>query len=185
MKYGILSIPIITVAMLVLIVSLNSLSDNAFATTTATSNNRTTTSIGVISSPFYESNISKVISERVVNTANGTPQIEVSTLENATIKGVGNVTNLQTWNNIYKSPTISYGGGQGVITTADGQDKATWTGYGVGRINTNGVTIYHDFIFFNTSSTGKLSFLNNMVGLRTDEVEGNKDTAKISEWRSK
>lgn len=153
-------------------------------TTSTTSNNSTTTSIGVISySPFYESNVSKVIGERVISTANGYPRVEQSVLENAIIKVVGNVTNLSTWTSIYKSPTIVYGDGQGVITTADGRDTATWTGYSTGQTSANGVTIYHDIVFFNTNSTGKLAFLNNMVGLRTAEVDGNKQTAKISEWK--
>ncbi|MBV9176183.1 MAG: hypothetical protein JO297_04020, partial [Nitrososphaeraceae archaeon] len=35
----------------------------------------TTTSLGIATSPFYESNVSKVIGQRVVSTANGiTPQ---------------------------------------------------------------------------------------------------------------
>ena len=55
------------------------------------------------------------------------------------IKGVGNVTNLQTWTDlVHATSRINYGVDQGVITTADGQDMATCIGYGVGRSNTNG-----------------------------------------------
>ena len=54
----------------------------------------TTTSLGIVASPFYESNDNKLIGQRVVSTANGiTPQIETTAIENGTIKGVGNVTN--------------------------------------------------------------------------------------------
>jgi hypothetical protein len=81
-------------------------------------------------SPFYESKDGKIIGQRIVSTGNGTtPQIEVSVIENGTMKGVGNVTSLGTWTNTFRS-RINYGFGQGVITTADGQDMATWTGYG-------------------------------------------------------
>jgi hypothetical protein len=84
-------------------------------------------------SPFYESKDGKIIGQRIVSTGNGTtPQIEVSVIENGTMKGVGNVTSLGTWTNTFRS-RINYGFGQGVITTADGQDMATWTGYGVGK----------------------------------------------------
>jgi len=39
----------------------------------------TTTSLGIASSPFYESNVNKLIGQRVVSTANGiTPQIETT-----------------------------------------------------------------------------------------------------------
>ena len=141
----------------------------------------TTTSLGIAASPFYEANVSKLIGQRVVSTANGiTPQIEYTQIENGTIKGVGNVTNLQTWTGQY-SVNYSRSTGQGVITTADGQDMATWIGYGVGRSDINGTITYHDVIFFNTNSTGKLAFLKNLEGLHVSEVDGNKRTTKIYE----
>ena len=145
----------------------------------------TKTSLGIAASPFYESNVSKLIGQRVVSTANGiTPQIEYTNIENGTIKGVGNVINLQTWTDTSRSPTIIYGVGQGVITKADGQDMATWIGYGIGRSNINGTITYHDIILFNTNSTGKLAFLKNIEGLHIAEADGNKRTTKIYEWKS-
>jgi hypothetical protein len=145
----------------------------------------TTTSLGIAASPFYESNVSKLIGQRVVSTANGiTPQIEYTNIETGTIKGVGNVTNLQTWTDTTRSPRIIYGVGQGVITTADGQDMATWIGYGIGRSNINGTITYHDIILFNTNSTGRLAFLKNIEGLHIAEADGNNRTTKIYEWKS-
>ena len=145
----------------------------------------TTTSLGIAASPFYESNVSKLIGQRVVSTANGiTPQIEYTNIETGTIKGVGNVTNLQTWTDTTRSPRIIYGVGQGVITTADGQDMVTWIGYGIGRSNINGTTTYHDIILFNTNSTGRLAFLKNIEGLHIAEADGNNRTTKIYEWKS-
>jgi hypothetical protein len=145
----------------------------------------TTTSLGIAASPFYESNVSKLIGQRVVSTANGiTLQIEYTNIENGIIKGVGNVTNLQTWTDTSRSHRIIYGVGQGIITTADGQDIATWIGYGIGRSNINGTTTYHDIILFNTNSTGRLAFLKNLEGLHIAEADGNKRTTKIYEWKS-
>jgi hypothetical protein len=148
------------------------------------------TGLGIAASPFYESNAGKLIGQRVVDTANGlTPQIgyEYTTTENGTIKGVGNVTMLQTWTNAApeapRSPTIIYGIGQGVITTADGKDMATWIGYGNGRSNINGTITFHGINFFNTNSTGKLAFLKNLEGLNISEVDGSKQTTKIYEWK--
>ena len=144
----------------------------------------TTTNLGIAASPFYESNVSKLIGQRVVSTANGiTPQIEYTNIENGTIKGVGNVTNLQTWTDTSRSPRIIYGVGQGVITTADGQDMTTWIGYGIGRSNINGTITYHDIILFNTNSTGKLAFLKNLEGLSIASENGNKIIQKIYEWK--
>jgi hypothetical protein len=150
---------------------------------TTNDNSNSTGSLGLIAAtPFYESNIGKIIDQRIVSTANGTPQIEHSIIENGTLKGVGNVTNFGTWISRHESPNTYYGAGQGVITTADRQ-KATWSAYGIGRSNVNGVIIYHDVIFFNTNSTGKLAFLKNLEGLRSAEVNGNTQTTKTWEWK--
>jgi hypothetical protein len=151
----------------------------------------TTTSLGIATSPFYESNVSKVIGQRVVSTANGiTPQIETTYIKNGTIKGVGNVRDLHTWTNTApvppatsRFPGMSHDVGQGVLTTADGQDMATWIGYGIGRSNINGTITYHDVILFNTNSTGKLAFLKNLEGLSIASENGNKIIQKIYEWK--
>jgi|tagenome__1003787_1003787.scaffolds.fasta_scaffold20984825_6 hypothetical protein len=151
----------------------------------------TTTSLEIASSPFYESNDNKLIGQRVVSTANGiTPQIETTDIRHGIMKGVGNVIDLQTWTNTvpvppdtYRFPGINHDFGQGVLTTADGQDMATWIGYGIGRSNINGTITYYDVIFFNTNSTGKLAFLKNLEGLNVATQDGNKTTTKIYEWK--
>jgi len=151
----------------------------------------TTTSLGIAASPFYESNVSKPIGQRVVSTANGiTPQIETTYIKNGTIKGVGNVTDLHTWTNTApvppatsRFPGMNHDVGQGVLTTADGQDMATWIGYGIGRSNINGTITYHDIILFNTNSTGRLAFLKNLEGLSIASENGNKIIQKIYEWK--
>jgi len=38
-------------------------------------------------------------------------------------------------------------------------------------------------MFFNTNSTGKLAFLKNLEGLHISEVDGNKRTDNIYEWK--
>jgi len=150
---------------------------------TANDNSKSTVGLGLIAaSPFYESNVGKIINQRTVSTANGTPQIEHSIIENGTLKGIGKVTNIGTWISTFKSPNTYDGAGQGVITTADGQ-TAYWSAYGIGRSNVNGVIIFHDVIFFNTNSRGKLAFLKNLEGLRSAEVNGNKQTTKTWEWK--
>ncbi len=145
-------------------------------------NNDEVKSLGIIESPFYESDIGKVIGQRIISSSNGSPQIEQSIVESGVIKGVGNVTNLQTWIDTFKSSKIFYGSGQGIITTPDGQ-MATWIGYDIGRSNSNGIIIYHGITFFDTNSTGKLAFLKNIEGLHTTEVDGNRQMTKIWQWR--
>jgi hypothetical protein len=155
---------------------------NNNTTTVRSLNNNEVKSLGIIESPFYESDIGKVIGQRIISSSNGSPQMEQSIVESGVIKGVGNVTNLQTWIDTFKSSSIFYGSGQGIITTPDGQ-MATWTGYDTGRSNNNGIIIYHGITFFDTNSTGKLAFLKNIEGLHTTEVDGNKQMTKIWQWK--
>ena len=142
-------------------------------------NINTTTSLGIAASPFYKSNV--VITPHIEHTSIMGFRNVTNLIRNGTIKWVGNVTNVQTWNDTSHFP--NYGVGHGVITTADGQDKATWIRYGVGRTNINGTITYLDVMFFNTNSTGKLAFLKNLEGLHISEVDGNKRTDNIYEWK--
>jgi hypothetical protein len=147
------------------------------------SNINTISSLGISASPFFESNVS--ITPQIEHTGIKGFQNVTNLIENGTIKGVGYVTNSQIWTDASRliKGAFDYGVGHGVITTADGQNKATWIGYGVGRSNVNGTITYHDVIFFNTNSTGKLAFLKNLEGLHISEVDGKKRTTKIYEWK--
>ena len=138
-------------------------------------------SLVVAQSPFYESKVWKLIGQAVSN--NAAPQVQVSIVENGTMKGVGNVTNLETWWDTYKTPTIINALGRGILTTKDGQ-MATWTAQDVGRINLNtGITTYNGIMFFNTNSTGSLAFLNNLAGLHITQTDSSMRTTNIWEWK--
>jgi hypothetical protein len=79
-----------------------------------------------------------------------------------------------------------YGEGQGVITTKDGQGMATWTGQGIGRFNGPGKISFRGSVFYSTgsSSGGKLSFLNNRIGVFEYEVdEQGNCSVKAWEWK--
>jgi hypothetical protein len=175
---------------LLLLPLLNGRADDVFAASTlltatrnssiksVTSNN----SLVVAQGPFYEANIGKVIGQIVISSG-GAPQIQVSVMENGTINGIGNVTNLETWLDTYRSPTIINAVGHGILTTKDRQ-MATWIAHDIGRINVNtGVTTFKGIMFFNTNSTGKLAFLNNLEGLYITDTNGNMRTTKIWEWK--
>jgi hypothetical protein len=80
------------------------------------------------------------------------------------------------------SPGVLHGKGRGVIM-AGNSEMVTLEGEGVGRISTNGVQ-WRGVIFYRTTSTGKLSFLNNTVGLFEAEVDQDGNfTEKIWEWK--
>jgi hypothetical protein len=62
-------------------------------------------------------------------------------------------------------------------------DMATYTGEGVGRLSPSDVR-WRGAIYYGMLSTGRLAFLNNVVGVFESEVdlEGN-FTDKIWEWK--
>lgn len=157
--------------------------------------NNNTTRTGTIDiskeNPFYEATSGKVISQRVLDTSEGLPPVELSIIQNASIEGVGNITNLATWTNTFKTTKVVYGVGKGVITTENGE-MATWIANDIGRSDEKGVITYRGLIFFNTvnsSSTtgGKLAFLNNMEALFITQVNVSSSdrpqVTKMWEWK--
>jgi hypothetical protein len=67
----------------------------------------------------------------------------------------------------------------GVITTKDGSETANYTGIDVGNS-----TDYHGASAYSTNSTGKLSFLNNMLGIYKGETEKSGNFV-LREWHWK
>ena len=77
-----------------------------------------------------------------------------------------------------------YGEGQGVLMSKDGQEMATWTGQGIGRFTSPGKIRFTGSLFFSTSSTGKLAFLNNLVAVfEYQSDESGNTSAKAWEWK--
>jgi hypothetical protein len=127
----------------------------------------------------------KITGQRVLDVEG--PKIEASMVMEGKYRGI-DTTEIATYWSVPREGTM-YGEGQGVVTTKDGQEMATWTGQGIGK-STGGRSRFHGSIFFKTSpktqfpSGGKLLFLNNMVGVfefETDE-QGN-CSAKVWEWK--
>lgn len=126
---------------------------------------------------LYESKVGNIIYQRVVNVM-GNPQIEVSSMEHGKLSSIGNVTNIQTWIDTYRTSNIVYGEGKGVIFSENGQ-MAPWIGFDIGQIQNNGTAIYKGIMIFNNNATGNMNFLNNQVGLEIATVKGNNHTSKI------
>ena len=101
------------------------------------------------------------------------PKIEVSYVGNATIRGGINATNMGTVWSITNPDGIIYGEGKGILTSTATGEMATYTFQSVGQYGSDGKLRNHGSIFFNTntSSSGQLSFLNNMVGVYADEID--------------
>ncbi len=130
---------------------------------------------------IYEAKEGKLIYQRMVNVI-GNPQIEESIITHGILTGIGNVTNIHTWTDIYKTHNTTFGEGKGVMISENGQ-MAPWIGYDLGQIQNNGTIIYKGIVFFNNNATGNMKFLNNVIGLKIATYEGNNQTTKIFQWQ--
>jgi hypothetical protein len=121
----------------------------------------------------------KVTGRRVLD-AEG-PTVETSVLASGSVRGTQANENI-TFVAKPVSPGVLHGKGCGVIM-AGNSEMATVEAEAIGRMTANGVK-WRGALFYQTTSTGNLSFLNNTVGLLEAEVdmEGN-FTEKIWEWK--
>jgi hypothetical protein len=136
-----------------------------------------------LGNPFLEEK-GKVIVQRVIGITNGLPRIETSFAANDIINGniaareIGSYVTAPRPNS-----NILSGEGQGVITTKDGE-MATWTGQGIGHFTSDGKIVFIGSLFFTTTSTTKLAFLNNMVGIFQYQADTSGNTsAKVWGWK--
>ena|SRR5919112_1924348 len=86
------------------------------------------------------------------------------------LKGVGNVTNNQTFINTYFSDELLQGRGNETRETPDGQ-SITWIGSAIGR-SVDGRRIFDGIMLFNNTQCESLSLLNNSIGL-SNSIYGN------------
>jgi hypothetical protein len=87
------------------------------------------------------------------------------------LKGVGNVTNNQTYIGTYLSDELRQSKGNGTFETPDGQSIG-WIYSGIGRPVDDGRWVFHGIILFNNTQSESLALLNNSIGL-SKEIVGN------------
>ena len=122
----------------------------------------------------------KITSQRVLDVEGA--KMETSFSGSANYRGT-ECTEIGTYSTIYRPEGVLYGEGQGVITTKDGE-IATWTGSGIGKFTGQGKIRFTGSLFYSTSSAGKLSFFNNLVGVFEYEIDESGNTsAKVWEWK--
>ncbi len=121
----------------------------------------------------------KVVSQRVLDVEG--PTMETSVSIEGTVKGT-QVKQHLTYVAKPVAPGVIHGKAKGVMMAGE-TEMVVSTGEGIGKATPSGVR-WRGTGFFSTSSTGKLAFLNNLVGLfETDvDTEGN-FTEKIWEWK--
>jgi hypothetical protein len=141
-----------------------------------------------LGNPFLQEK-GKITVQRVTGITNGLPRIETSFSANDTINGNVTAKEIGTYVTTPKpnsgDANVLYGEGQGVITTTKDGQMATWTGQGLGHFtSSDGKVVFHGSLFFSTASTGKLAFLNNMIGIFQYETDALGNTSlKVWGWK--
>ena len=126
----------------------------------------------------------KVTGQRVLN-IEGTPKMETSFAMEGNYRGTSSK-DVGTYLAVLKEGVL-HGEAQGIVFSKDGQGAASWTGQGVGRFTGPGKVSFRGSLFYRTSSAsegGKMSFLNNMIGVFEYEVdETGNCSVKVWEWK--
>jgi len=125
----------------------------------------------------------KITSQRILDVEG--PKIEYSLSAEGRMKEI-DITHMATFWTIPRGNGVLHGEGQGVITTKDGSgEMATEIGRGIGKITDGEKKVqFRGSFFFRASSTGKLAFLNNIVGIFEYEGdEAGNTSEKIWEWK--
>ncbi len=77
-----------------------------------------------------------------------------------------NITNIGTFWTISRGDNVTYGHGQGIIMTKDGsQEKANYTFVIIGNTTQEGKPVFRGSSVYNTTATGMLAFLDNLIGI--------------------
>jgi hypothetical protein len=122
----------------------------------------------------------KVLGQRVLDVEG--PTMEITLSLNGSIKGTP-AKETVTFVGRPTSPGVIHGEGQGVIMAGE-TEVATFTGEAFGRISPSGTVQWRGAHFNRTSSSGKLAFLNNVVGVFESEIDAEDNVIqKIWEWK--
>jgi hypothetical protein len=89
------------------------------------------------------------------------------------LKGIGNVTNNQTYISTHLSDELIQSRGNGTFETPDGQ-SISWISSSIGR-PVDGRWVFHGIILFNNTQSESLSLLNNSIGLSKNIIGNGTD----------
>ena len=101
------------------------------------------------------------------------PVTEERSSDQGFLKGVGNVTNNQTYISTHLSDELIQSTGNGTFETQDGQSIA-WITSAIGR-PVDGRWVFHEIILFNNTQSKSLALLNNSIGLVKSTVGNEPD----------
>lgn len=113
--------------------------------------------------PFYNATSIECLDSKQIQ-SNPYVVFEDNCIEKATLKGIGEIINYETFvNTVIENKTV-FGQGKGVITTEDNQSSIAWQSYDANLLK-GGYPGYRGIIYFNSTVHDKFAFLNNSVGV--------------------
>jgi hypothetical protein len=115
-----------------------------------------------VADSIYSANTSKVLSSKNISLI-PYRMTEGHYSDQGFLKGVGNVTDNQTYISTYLSNELVQSRGNGTFETPDGQSIA-WISSSIGR-PIDGRWVFHAIILFNNTQSESLALLNNSIGL--------------------
>jgi len=101
------------------------------------------------------------------------PVTEERAFDQGFLKGVGLITNNQTYRSAHLSDKLIQSTGKGTFETQDGQSIA-WITSSIGKLIKNH-WVFYGVILFNNTNSKSLSFLNNSIGIHKDIVGNEPD----------
>jgi hypothetical protein len=115
-----------------------------------------------VADSIYSANTSKFLGSKNISSTSYRME-EGHYSDQGFLRGVGNVTNNQTFIDTYLSNELIQGRGNGTYETPDGQ-SINWISSSIGR-SVDGRWVFHGIILFNNTQSESLSLLNNSIGL--------------------
>jgi hypothetical protein len=137
------------------------------AQTSQPSVNKQVTSPLEVADSIYSANTTEFLGSKNISL---TPyrMTEERSSDQGFLKGVGNVTNNQTYISTHLSDELIQSTGNGTFETPDGQSIA-WISSSIGR-PVDGRWVFYGIVLFNNTQSESLSLLNNSISLSKDIV---------------
>jgi hypothetical protein len=125
-----------------------------------------------VADSIYSSNTTKFLGSKNISLT-PYPMTEERSSDQGFLKGVGNVTNNQTFISTHLSDELIQSTGNGTLETPDGESIA-WISSAIGRL-VDDRWVFYGIRLFNNMQSESLSLLNNSIGLAKDIVGNEPD----------
>jgi hypothetical protein len=125
-----------------------------------------------VADSIYSSNTTKFLGSKNISLT-PYPMTEERSSDQGFLKGVGNVTNNQTYISTHLSDELIQSTGNGTFETPDGESIA-WISSAIGR-PVDDRWVFYGIRLFNNTQSESLSLLNNSIGLASDIVGNEPD----------